>query len=230
MNAENRWTNCATGAITPLNQPPGSPRMWLARVHGVASLALEDAHPPFRTISVAGVWPRSAVLPVVLPHTIYRFFEYDNQPVIGLAVCAPADKILNLLKEFKQSGAIQTWYNWPESKSEPLKIGNRSPSGRVILDHEQLYERFEQGIKPVAIAQEMGVHARSIDYVYQKWSSGKPAVKTMGKKSGGFLDHAAIAQDIRLGIPFTEISQTHDCSRMMIYNVMKKYQLRGVRG
>jgi hypothetical protein len=227
---ENRWTYCQTGVVIPLNQPPGSPRMWLSRIHGVASVGLEDAHPPFRTISVAGVWPRTCHLPEVAHHSIYRIFEHDLKPVMGMAVCAPAHEILSLTNLFKSTGAEMTWYNWPGAKSEPLKIQGHTATGRLILDHQQLYEQFELGIKPAVIARETGVSLRSISYVFQKWSSGKPADKVMGLKRTGALDHEAIAQDIRLGIPSTEISIKYNCSRMMIYNVMKKYELKGVRG
>lgn len=227
---ENRWTQCQTGAVIPLNQPPGSPRMWLARIHGVASIGLEDAHPPFRTISVAGVWPRTCHLPEVTHHAIYRIFEHNLKPVMGMAVCAPADEILSLTQLFKNTGAIMTWYNWPNSKSDELTMKSHTRAGRVVLDHVQLYSQFESGIRPVTIAKDMGVHVRSIEYVHQKWRSGKSPDKVKGPKRSGIMDHEAIAEDIRMGMTGMEVSKKHNCSRTMVYNVMKKYELKGVRG
>jgi hypothetical protein len=174
-----------------------------------------------KTITVAGIWPRTAKIPEIKHHTIFRYFEFNDQPCIGVAACVPVNEILRVLDLYRASGASHVWYHMP-GKTE--KAASTATVGQGGHDHAELYTRFESGEKPYNIAAAMNVHVRSIEYVYNKWKAGKPAIILKGRKRTGPLDHEAIMEDIRLGIPPTEVAKKYDCTRMMIYNITKRYK------
>jgi len=220
---ENYWANANDTAEMPINKNPGSPRMWLARVHGVASTQLEDARPHFRTISVAGVWPAGTTLPEIEEHAIYRYFELHGQRVVGMAVCAPTKKMLWYVNEFRRSGALWTWYHTPETVAEPKN--KPADNGNTHLDHEQLYRLFDAGMTPTQVARELGLALPSVGYVSKKWRDGKPAKKVRGRTTGARqLNKLEIITDLRAGMTVSEVSLKFDCSRQSVYNIISAYR------
>jgi hypothetical protein len=219
---EGVWTAVASGVEIPNNQPPGSPRMWLARIHGVQSIALEDSTPHFRTVSVAGVWPQGHALPEVELHTIYRYFDFMGQPSVAMAVCAPVELMFPMIKLFKDSGATHTWFKAPESVAP-----RRAPGpGKInaVLDHAELYRQFETGLSAVEIATRTGHTIRSVEYVHKKWRDGKPAQRLRGRQN--CVDTDQVIQHLQSGMTVAEVVTRLGCSQKSVYNIRKKYSLR----
>lgn len=230
MNAD-KWTNTQSLLQIGNNSVLGTPRSWINRAVGCKYQDLNQqatSLTPGR-ITVAGVWFRPCVLPDTgdLP-AIYRFFALDPkfcgrgtgtnlQPVIGMGVAVPADDIYQWRQRIERSGAVWTWWSWPDASAECVMI---TDGGRRQLDHQRLYDLFNTGLTVREVAAQLGIGVNAIHYVYKKWQAGLPADKTAGRRG---VDHASIAEDLRTGeFTMTEIAVRNKTTRATVWKVKRK--------
>jgi hypothetical protein len=227
---QDNWEDTKTGATYGVNSSLGSPRSWLQRAVGwrASDLGLHPTSLDPRNITVAGIWLRGE--PMIDSGSwpaLYRFFEiYPNIrkpsldknkamiPITGMAVAVPADHIFEFYNQVKQS-ARWVWFNWPLPENKTVWARGQ------MLDHAELYKLFEQGLKARQVAKQYNLLIPSVEYVYKKWQRGADPSRAERK----CIDHGAVAQDIRLGVPVTKISQSYNISRTMIYNIKKEFEI-----
>lgn len=233
---ENFWINTNTNVEVGINTSAGSPRAWLMRAVGQNCTANEldlvpgSLHP--KLITVAGLWRRGKQLPDTGNNkTLFRFFDLpenlgarkvgrkteDSETItyIGMCSAVPEHEILMWIRAFKKTGADWTWWAYPEEAhfKDPNKIDGRPKNKK--LDHELLYERFEQGAQNISLALEFDVDATAIAYVRKKWMQGKPAKSTDNRLTDQELEE--MFTEIRAGKKtLTEIADDFKVARATV--------------
>lgn len=229
---ENIWTNTRTHVVYGPNNVLGSPRGWLQRAVDVkqADLGLHATSLDPRRLSVAGIWTRLQPLPdtgtwpalyryfrlIENPRRISRAKESEFFPVIGMAVAVPHDQVWTVYRHFQQT-AIWTWWSWPRDSTQ-----RPAPRNQRELDHADLYQRFDQGHSVKKVAQDLNLLSNSVAYVYKKWQDGQPPVRKPRKQ----VDHAAVAEDLRMGRSVADIVREYDISRTMVYKIGQRFRVK----
>jgi len=227
---QNSWENTRNHQYYGPNTPLGSPKGWLQRAIGAnqAELGLHSTSLDPKQITVAGIWRRGETLPDTGTWSaIYRFFHItddlrrmgrakneDFYPVLGMAVAVPEAHVFEAYQQFRRT-AQWVWWSLPQSTKSPAKPMKE-------LDHQQLYDLFEQGKTVQEVARDLRLLVNSVHYVYQKWQAGLPAVR----KSRSRVDHDSVAQDLRMGVSVTELSQRYDVSRTAIYKIKQAHKIK----
>lgn len=226
---ENFWINCKTNIELGTNTSAGSPRAWLMRAVGTGQvgdlyLMKGSLHP--KSIAVAGLWARTPTMQ--LPDmqnnkTLYRFFDLPDplergtrargtQSYIGMCSAVPSHEILTWMSVFRRTGAAWIWWAHPQK-------GDYYANDRVkqynILNHEELYQRFESGdTNAQSLADEYSTSKTSIEYVLKKWRSGKPAAKSRKCAPLSVDIREQIIQDIKLGADsYSSLAEKYNTSR-----------------
>jgi len=227
---QNSWLNTKTNQYYGTNTLLGSPRGWYQRAVGLKQpdLFLHPTTVDPGVYTVAGVWLRAHALPNsgAIP-AFYRYFtisdnirrfndpKVQHMPAIGMAWSVRDKDILTVYNQFRESGAVWVWWDWPqEPKAKKFSEGK-------ALDHDLLYEKFSAGMSSSEVADELDLLRPSVHYVYQKWQAGEPP----NRKPRAIVDHSAVVQDLRLGRPVADIVAEHKCSRAMIYKIKGKYKV-----
>lgn len=228
---QNSWLNTRTNQQYGTNTWLGSPRGWIQRAVGLKTpdLALHETTTDPNLFTVAGIWRRGQPVPDSgsLP-AFYRFFSIsenirkyyhagiNHYPVIGMAWVVPEKDILKTYNYFRSQGAEWLWWDWPvESKPKKYSQGK-------MLDHADLYERFESGQTVSQVADALDLLRPSVHYVYKKWQAGHSSER----RAKVPVDHEMIVQDLRMGRKVADMVQDYGCSRTMIYKIKGKYRIK----
>ena len=223
---ENSWLNTRTQQYYGSNTVLGSPRGWVQRAVGQKTdLFLHPTSTDPKSFSVAGIWLRNQALPDTGSWpAIYRYFRITDDirrlrqatedqwyPVVGAGIAVPHDRVFEIYNQIRQT-ALWVWFDWPQQKTVPKRAKGQP---RQLLDHAELYQRFEQGQRPQEIALLMATSLNSIVYVYNKWQDGlAPSRKPRNK-----ADHSEILADLRRGLSVPELVEKYHVSRTMIYKI-----------
>lgn len=186
MSKENTWINTRTRVMSGVNQPPGSPRAWVLRALDSAAHEVTQGLVRPKLISVAAVWTRPCTT-VDLPYTsLIRFFDMQiNQrnnkwvpkpamtPCIGIAWQVPMEAVLPAVRQLMASDAFKVWWCTPEREVVAERPNLTGLQTRVKLDHGELFECFDRGVRPHTLAHERGLSPNAVRYVFQKWKAAR---------------------------------------------------------
>lgn len=183
---ENYWTHTTTNQVLGGTGKLGNPRAWLKRALDVGSsddlstIAAGSLHP--YELTVAGIWRDRNAIPEYDAHSLFRFFEippahailsprYDGplERVTGMAVVAPLNQVMQIIQQFRKSGAEWVWW------SKPIKrdVSNAFVQNTTRIDHKKVMELLEQGKNRTEIGIIVGCNANNVDYIKKKWLINK---------------------------------------------------------
>ena len=231
---QDTWVDTASGAEYGTTGALGSPRAWLRRALDVAFLddtTFKETSITPHEISVAGVWykkPEGYGIPVTGEHReLFRWFDIPSPqqmhrprnrvplvPAIGLCAAVPMDQVLHWIRVYKDHGAAYVWWHTPQNRA--VRARDVRPQRRQ-LNHSQVYDMLDAGMKPIDIGRALNFPTPNIDYVAKKWRQGIAL-----KDRPAFLDKDRLFEQSRAGVPVSELSRLFGVSPAYIYNLLKK--------